>query len=85
AKTMVAPELFQLSLSPNERKILFLSRFDRRKGCHELLDAFASIASSYPDWKLVLAGDGVERDSLKKKTADYGLTDRVEFPGYISG
>jgi len=48
------------------RTILFLSRFVAEKGVYELLEAFVEIAATFPDAKLVLAGDGPEREKIIK-------------------
>lgn len=67
------------------RNILFMSRFVVGKGVYQLLDAFASIAKDFPDLDLIMAGDGAEAASLKRKTAEYGLGERVIFTGYVGG
>ncbi|MBX4190844.1 glycosyltransferase, partial [Candidatus Saccharibacteria bacterium] len=56
----------------------------KRKGCRQLLDAFAAIAPILPDLKLIIAGDGPERQSLEKQVLKLNLSDRVKFLGYIS-
>jgi glycosyltransferase involved in cell wall biosynthesis len=67
------------------RTILFLSRFVAEKGVYELLEAFVDIAASFPDAKLVLAGDGPEREKIIKFIAAQQLSDRIELPGYLRG
>lgn len=62
-----------------------MSRFVVGKGVYQLLDAFASIAKDFPDLDLIMAGDGAEAASLKRKTAEYGLGERVIFTGYVGG
>lgn len=42
----------------NNRYILFAGTLIERKGYQCLIKAFAQIASSYPTWKLILAGNG---------------------------
>jgi len=37
------------------RPILFMSRFDRQKGVYELIDAFARLATEFPDMNLIMA------------------------------
>jgi glycosyltransferase involved in cell wall biosynthesis len=37
------------------------------------------------DWRMVLAGDGETASALRKLTADRGLTDVVEFTGWLNG
>jgi glycosyltransferase involved in cell wall biosynthesis len=65
--------------------ILYMSRFIRGKGVHELLDAFAGIAAEFPGIDLVMAGAGEEENALRVKAAAYGLQPRIFFPGYVTG
>ncbi len=66
--------------------VLFLGRLNAIKGPDLLLDAFAAVASRFPDHHLVLAGpDGGLLDSLRATTQALGLASRVHFPGFISG
>lgn len=66
--------------------ILFLGRLNTIKGPDLLLDAFATIASAFPNHHLVLAGpdDGLLA-SLQAVVSARGLNDRVHFPGFLSG
>lgn len=63
--------------------ILFLSRFVKEKGVFETLEAFRLISMEFPGAKLILAGDGPERESMEKKIKEYGIENRVEFIGYV--
>lgn len=69
----------------NGKSILFLSRFAKEKGVFETLEAFNLLSSEFPDAKLVFAGDGPEKRSMKKKVEEYGIESRVEFVGYVRG
>lgn len=51
------------------------------KGFDLLLNAFAQIARDFPNVDLILAGDGREEASLKRKAAERGLGNRVIFFG----
>lgn len=51
------------------------------KGHAYLLDAFASLAGKFPEWRLICIGDGPQRANLERRTAELGLTGRVLFPG----
>ena len=70
-------------LAPSTRDILFMSRFDARKGIYELLAAFGRIAAEFPETRLVFAGDGEEAPHLQARSAALGLGDRIIFPGYV--
>lgn len=66
-----------------QRRIVFLGRLVERKGCRQLIEAFAMIQSDYPDCELVIAGDGPERKSLQKLAARLRISGRTHFLGYI--
>jgi glycosyltransferase involved in cell wall biosynthesis len=53
-----------IGVPPGATLALYVGRLDPQKGLPVLLDAAAKIISIRPDWHLVLAGDGPERDAL---------------------
>lgn len=61
--------------------LLAMGRLDRQKGFDLLLEAFASVGTAARHWRLVIAGEGSERDELKSLAAKLGLSDRVLLPG----
>jgi glycosyltransferase involved in cell wall biosynthesis len=61
--------------------VLGLGRTIRRKGFHLLIDAFAHIKDQFPDWKLVIAGEGKDLESLQSQAAP--LHERVIFTGLV--
>jgi glycosyltransferase involved in cell wall biosynthesis len=69
-----------------KRIVLFLGRVHAKKGCDLLIDAFASIATDSPDIDLVMAGpDAGMRDMLQVRLAGTGITNRVHWPGLVTG
>ncbi len=63
--------------------ILYIGRLERRKGAKYLLQAFQIFSQRHPDVKLLIAGDGPEREKLELLAEDLKLQN-VEFLGYIS-
>jgi phosphatidylinositol alpha-mannosyltransferase len=63
--------------------ILYVGRLERRKGAKYLLRAFQLFAQDNPDVKLLIAGDGPEREKLELLAEDLKLKN-VSFLGYIS-
>lgn len=63
--------------------ILFLSRLVKEKGILELIDAFSHIVKEYPDIKLIVAGDGPDKNKAEDLVQKYHLDSDVEFTGYI--
>ena len=66
--------------------VVFLGRLERaQKGVDMLLDAYARIADRV-EGRLVLAGDGPDRDALIRQAQRLGIIgDRVAFVGRVSG
>ena len=62
--------------------ILSVGRLVYQKGFDLLLEAFAQL--NHPTAKLVILGEGKERESLTEKIQQLGLQDRVEMPGFCN-
>lgn len=65
------------------KTILFVGRLERRKGVQYLLRAYGQLAQDNPDVKLVIAGDGPERERLELMAEDLHLPN-VSFLGFVS-
>jgi phosphatidyl-myo-inositol dimannoside synthase len=63
--------------------LLSLCRLERRKGLEELLRAWGTVAPSFPEWRLVIAGTGRQRFRLRRSSVEFGAP-RVDFVGYVS-
>ena len=60
-----------------EKRIINVGRLHPQKNQRLLIDAFARIASKFPEYILDIYGDGALREELKKQIDTLGLTDRV--------
>jgi len=82
----VAPPALRQSLGIAQHApvVLALARLEPPKGHSVLLDAWQSVASSFPDARLVCLGDGKLRAELAAKAAALGISASVLFPGYQS-
>ncbi len=67
--------------APMARRFVAVGRLTHQKGFDLLIDAFAMVAPSLPEWKLVIYGDGPDRSVLEQRCADRGLSDRIDLPG----
>ncbi|MBC8065065.1 MAG: glycosyltransferase [Chlorobia bacterium] len=70
-----------------KRIILFLSRIHPKKGCDNLLEAFALVCSSEPSLHLVIAGPdqlGL-RSELEGLADTLGIKNRITWTGMLSG
>ncbi len=76
-----------LAAEPIKRphQIVFMSRFLVAKGGGLILQALPAVLEQFPDARLIMAGDGPDRGRLGDMVAALGLTDNVEFTGYIGG
>lgn len=72
----------KLGLSKNCIYLLYAGYLDRRKGLYELLDAFAQ-AGFGKKIKLILCGDGSQKESLKKYAVEKNINNSVIMPGMI--
>jgi glycosyltransferase involved in cell wall biosynthesis len=61
--------------------ILFLGRIGDRKGVPQLGEALFRM-KDMPGWRATIAGDG-HVEAARAKAAGYGLTDRVDLPGWV--
>jgi len=63
--------------------ILYTGRLEYVKGLDLLLDAFAKSLNS--NFKLVLVGEGNEKNALKQQCKNLNIEDKVIFAGFFSG
>jgi glycosyltransferase involved in cell wall biosynthesis len=70
-----------------KRLAFFIGRIHPKKGCDLLIEAFAKVLGSDPDWHLVIAGpDQVGlRESLNYRAAELGMASKVTWTGMLSG
>lgn len=69
----------------HDNTILFAAYFDKNKGYNLLLDAYKKIYRKYPEWHLIMMGNGGVNDA-KEYAKRLGLTEKdVSFPGYLTG
>ncbi len=81
----------QLGLASDAKVVLYVGRFDPRKGIETLVRAFAqSKFRGQPELKLIIAGgsrpgqsDGMERERIEGIVRELGLTDCTIFPGRL--
>jgi phosphatidylinositol alpha-mannosyltransferase len=65
------------------KTILYIGRLERRKGVQYLLKAYKQLAQDNLDVKLIIAGDGPERERLELLAEDLRLPN-VNFLGFVS-
>jgi phosphatidylinositol alpha-mannosyltransferase len=65
------------------KRIIFLGRLVERKGCLQLIKAFSLLHRSLPQARLIIAGDGPQRQKLEKYVNNQHLDHVVDFLGYV--
>jgi starch synthase (maltosyl-transferring) len=70
----------QLCRNENELVLLWAGRLDPAKGLDELLEAVARVRRDLPV-RMLLAGDGPLRDSIRRRISEMGLSDCVSLLG----
>ncbi|MEN4919576.1 glycosyltransferase family 4 protein [Achromobacter spanius] len=63
------------------KRLLAVGRLHADKGFDLLIQAYARLAPSHPDWDLVILGEGGERQALETQVREAGLQSRVSMPG----
>ena len=64
-------------------RLLAAGRLHPHKGFDLLIRAFEEIARYFPDWDLVILGEGDSREALERQIEDAGLGDRISMPGRV--
>ncbi len=67
---------------PKAKTILYIGRIEKRKGVKYLLRAFQILQERQPDARLIIAGDGVDREKMQELAEELQLRN-VEFLGFI--
>lgn len=64
--------------------VIFVGNFYQWHDIATLLDAFALALKSNPSARLVLVGDGSEREAMMRRAGELGISTAVSFPGYVA-
>jgi GalNAc-alpha-(1->4)-GalNAc-alpha-(1->3)-diNAcBac-PP-undecaprenol alpha-1,4-N-acetyl-D-galactosaminyltransferase len=63
--------------------VIAMGRLEPEKGFDVLVAALARLAAEFPDWGLVILGEGGERGKLESLISELGLGQRVQLPGVV--
>jgi len=74
-----------LGFTPDDRLMLFMGRVSGEKNIAFLVRVLKSLSAEFPKLKLIIAGEGSAKESLRKLARDLGLHARVLFLGYLQG
>ncbi|MFW6270617.1 MAG: glycosyltransferase family 4 protein [Bacillota bacterium] len=68
-------------INKNNKVLLYVGRLAPEKSVDVLISGMKSLKDDLPQVRLVIVGDGPERDKLEKRALKLGLEDRVIFTG----
>lgn len=63
-------------------RVVTLARIGPEKGSYVLVRAFAAVAATHPEARLVLAGDGPQQEA-RRVARETGVADRLDLTGWI--
>lgn len=67
-----------------EKEIIYVGRIDyNQKRVYRVIDTWSLLEKKYPEWRLTIVGDGIERKNLENKVTVLGLKN-VSFEGFQS-
>ena len=66
----------------DEKRLVSVGRLSPEKGFMDLLKIFTLLKKDYPDWRLDIVGDGVEKERLAKFIKEHDLEDSVTLHGF---
>jgi GalNAc-alpha-(1->4)-GalNAc-alpha-(1->3)-diNAcBac-PP-undecaprenol alpha-1,4-N-acetyl-D-galactosaminyltransferase len=92
AEVVVIPNPVRQSATPEIREsdglrrrvIVAMGRLEHQKGFDLLIEAFAPLASQYPDWQVEVLGEGSARSVLDKQIRAAGMADRITLMGLVT-
>jgi glycosyltransferase involved in cell wall biosynthesis len=70
--------------APDHGQVLFVGRLVEKKGCRYLIQAWQEVHRRAPAARLVIAGDGPERETLRLLVNSAGLSPSVTFCGAVA-
>lgn len=80
--------LFNVETMPNvpfqgkrKKVIVSVGRLNKQKNQKMLIEAFAELEKDYPDYKLMIWGEGPERENLENLIEKLDIESKVELPG----
>jgi len=67
----------------NPKQVLFVGRLVEKKGCRYLLKAWPEVLGKDPEARLIIVGDGPERNALQQQVRSPGVAETIRFLGAV--
>lgn len=77
----VTEKVFLLPNIPKEKRIISVGRLHSQKNQKMMIEAFARVSEKFPEWSLVIYGEGPEREALESLVERLKVKDKVILPG----
>ena len=77
----VTEKVFLLPSVPKEKRIISVGRLHSQKNQKMMIEAFARVSEEFPEWKLVIYGEGPEREALELRIKNLELRKQILLPG----
>ena len=75
-------EEYEKILSYKRKEIIYVGRIDyNQKRVYRVIEVWKLLEKKYPDWKLIIIGDGEEKSNLEEQSFQLGLK-RIVFEGF---
>jgi glycosyltransferase involved in cell wall biosynthesis len=68
---------------PAQPFVLAIGRLSKQKGFDLLLAAWRRAGLAAAGWRLVILGEGPDRQTLEEQAHSLGIGDKVDFPGFV--
>jgi glycosyltransferase involved in cell wall biosynthesis len=65
------------------KQVLFVGRLVEKKGCGYLLKAWPEVVRKDPEARLIIVGDGPERNALQQQIRSLDVTETIRFLGAV--
>jgi glycosyltransferase involved in cell wall biosynthesis len=82
--TGVNPIRFKNVRNKRKEQLLAIGRFKFTKGYNYLIDAINMVVDHYPNYQLLILGDGPDRKKIEKQIKSLNLTQNIKLPGFVS-
>ena len=79
----IEPPLRDARVPDGQPRLACIGRLEPQKGFDVAIEALPKVRAASPGVRLVIAGDGTERDRLRTLAEDVGVADIVEFLGAV--
>lgn len=75
---------FRVLLDPGDLVVSMIARLEHPKDHRTLLRAFARLLAEAPHARLLLAGQGLEEESIRELASSLGIAEATRFVGHVS-